>query len=268
MVINSATGKSGDAGRRDAILDIVADSNWLRGIDLRRADVRGLSFPPETNLEEALFDGQGSVIVVDSAIAPTFEQASGSWGHLEATRFFPLANFGQAQLIHTWLVGKMCLAYFGQADLSHATLAIDFRGVSFRGANLTGATFVLHPDSVESTLRGVDFRGANVAGLRISPTRVTQESYIDSALTKFALDHGAVAIEDTTAWKAHQRRQIERGEIRAARLMHTHLVEEQRFRWSRDSRKPERQARTTHICDVSRDSVRLNRWARRQRSRP
>ena len=184
QVINSAQGKPGSGGRMDALQDLNGDDVSLAGVDISNATLRGINLE-HANLREANFSG-----------AHLYE-ANLSMTHLYKAKmsrvFLQEADLSGADLSH---------ADLNRADLSHADLAgavLYYANLSDTGlgnANLAGAN-LYGADITKITgwqsIKSIEF--ANIYGIKSPP-----EGFIE-----WALEHGAVSIEDEDEWKKLRR---------------------------------------------------------------
>jgi hypothetical protein len=165
QVINSAAGKSGNGGRLEALQELNRDAISLVGVDVSKAFLQGIQLP-------------------------------GSDLHYAAMQNCDLrnANFRRANLAGADLGGSN----LGGADLRNVAAAgADLFNTDLTAANLNGAD-----------LTRADLRKADLSDLRwdgISAIRLANIQGVEHAPEQFvrwAMNNGAVAIEDDKAWNA------------------------------------------------------------------
>jgi hypothetical protein len=169
QVINTAQGKGGSGGRKEALQELVADRVDLVGVDVSDAFLMGVRLP-RANLARA------SLRAADLRMA-LFDQANLEYADLT------FANVRNGSFV--------------KANLEYATLAdSDLNGCKLTGANCEHADFS-RTDMRNCELRNLNWKGikevklANLFGVKDAP-----EGFI-----AWALREGAVSIESAAEWE-------------------------------------------------------------------
>jgi hypothetical protein len=165
QVINSASGKSGNGGRLDAMEQLNADKVSLVAVDVSKAFLQGLELP-EADLHFAVMQG---------------------------------CDLRNCNLEHANLVG----ADLNESNLRGGNLrgihadGADLFNVDLTGADLSGAELT-HADLRNADMGNVKWNGiasisgANIHGIENAP----------AGFEEWAVKHGAVSIESDEAWAA------------------------------------------------------------------
>lgn len=166
QVINSAYGKPGGGGRKDALEDLHKDNVPLRGVDVSNA------FLPELNLENADLEEA-------NLVKAFLEDANFSGAFLDD------ANLAGACLYYSNLSG----AYLSDANLAGADLErANLTGAKLDRANLSGATLMKANLKDIEGWRGIKtIQHANIWGVENPP-----DEFI-----KWATEQGAVEFKET-----------------------------------------------------------------------
>lgn len=222
QVINSAYGKPGDGGRKDALEDLNKDGISLTGVDVSQAYLPQLDLQNaylwKANFSKAnLFGAKLSHAVLQDA---NLSDADVSDANLSGA-LFTEANLSKINLSNTNLIeaglffadvseanlrgANLSKANFHGANLSHANLSgaylsgADVSGANFYGADLSKANLW------KSNLRGIkkwrdikSIKQANIFGVENPP-----DGFIE-----WATKHGAANIEDDEGWKKWPRMKL------------------------------------------------------------
>jgi uncharacterized protein YjbI with pentapeptide repeats len=169
QVINTAQGKGGSGGRKEALQELVADRVDLVGVDLSDAFLMRVRLP-RANLARASLRGADLRMAV-------FDQANLEYADLAS------ANIRDGSLV--------------KADLRYAMFAdSDLNGCNLSEANCEGADFS-RADLRNCELKNLNWKGikevklANLFGVKDAP-----EGFIAWAMQK-----GAVSIESDAEWE-------------------------------------------------------------------
>ena len=170
QVINTAQGKGGSGGRKEALQELASDGIDLVGVDLSDAFLQGLQ-RPRANLARASLRG------CDLREA-SFEGSNLQYADLTS------ANLRNASL--------------AKADLSHATLAdSDLNGGNLAAANCQGVDF-----------SRADLRNADLEALRwkeikdVTLANLFGAKNLPDGFLTWAMQKGAVTIESSDDWAA------------------------------------------------------------------
>jgi uncharacterized protein YjbI with pentapeptide repeats len=169
QVINTAQGKGGSGGRKEALQELVADGVDLVGVDVSDAFLMGVQLP-RANLARASLRG------ADLRMA-LFDQANLEYADLSS------ANIRSGSLV--------------KANIEYAMFAdSDLNGCNLTEANCEGSDFS-HADLRNCELKELKWKGikevkfANLFGVKDVP-----EGFI-----AWAMQNGAVAIESDAEWE-------------------------------------------------------------------
>jgi hypothetical protein len=170
QVINTAQGKGGSGGRKEALQELVADRVDLVGVDVSDAFLMGVQLP-RANLARANLRG------ADLRMA-LFDQAN-----------LEYADLSSANIRNGSLVG---------ANIEYAMFAdSDLNGCNLTGANCEDSDFS-RADLRNCELKNLKWKGinevkfANLFGVKDAPEGFVQ----------WAMKNGAVAIEGDAEWQA------------------------------------------------------------------
>jgi uncharacterized protein YjbI with pentapeptide repeats len=170
QVINTAQGKGGSGGRKEALQELVADRVDLVGVDVSDAFLMGVQLP-RANLARANLRG------ADLRMA-LFDQAN-----------LEYADLSSANIRNGSLVG---------ANIEYAMFAdSDLNGCNLTDANCEDSDFS-RADLRNSKLKNLKWKGinevkfANLFGVKDAPEGFVQ----------WAIKNGAVAIESDADWQA------------------------------------------------------------------
>ena len=170
QVINTAQGKGGSGGRREALQELVADRVDLVGVDVSDAFLMGVRLP-NANLARA------NLRAADLRMG-LFDQADLEYADLS------FANLRKSSLV--------------KANLEYAMLAdSDLNGCDLTEANCEDADFS-RVDMRNCELQNLKWQGikevklANLFGVKNAP-----EGFV-----RWAIQNGAVAIEGDSEWQA------------------------------------------------------------------
>jgi uncharacterized protein YjbI with pentapeptide repeats len=168
QVINTAQGKGGSGGRKEALQELVADRVDLVGVDVSDAFLMGVQLS-RANLARASLRGADLRMAV-------FDQAD-----------LEYADLGSANIRNGSLI---------KADLEYAMFAdSDLNGCNLTGANCEDADFS-RADLRNCDLKDLNWKGikevklANLFGVKDAP-----EGFL-----AWAMKNGAVAIESDAEW--------------------------------------------------------------------
>ncbi len=225
QVINSAQGKPGSGGRIDAIQDLNQDRVSLRNVDLSNSHL------PEINLKNGWLPGanlSGTNLFRANLVEAQLERADLSGASLLRANlsgaFMNSTNLVGAQLEHADLSG----AYMYRANLTNSSLyGTDFSGadmayVILEGASLREASvrkadlyranlsnmYIFETDFAKTSIDEVDLRMTHLEDIKnwreIKSIRLANIHGIKDApegFVEWALEQGAVRIEDSSEWK-------------------------------------------------------------------
>jgi uncharacterized protein YjbI with pentapeptide repeats len=182
QVINSAQDKEASGGRIEALRDLAADRVSLEGVNLQGARLPSLKLPVRTDLTGANLQG----------------------AYLRAVQLKKPAQLKRANLYCAQLQrADLNSAHLEEANLSDAHLEeAELWGAQLKGANLLRA-HLKGADLRKAQLEAIkhwesiaDVKLANIYGIRDAPARFQE----------WALENGAVEIEDWDEWQEHKKR--------------------------------------------------------------
>jgi hypothetical protein len=220
QVINLAQGKTGSGGRKDALQDLHKDKVSLAGVDISKAHLLELKLENadlrEANLAEARLPNANLCRAKLLSANITGTVLNG-------------ANLDRAELTYANLSGaELTDANFSGAVLYDANLAdadlvdTNLSGASLVSANLTKTrllrTNLTKAILIEANLAEANFSGVNLMDAKLveaNLTNVKEWQNIKSiknanifgvmnppdGFIKWAIEHGAVSIEDKEEWK-------------------------------------------------------------------
>ena len=212
QVVNSAQGKPGGGGRKDALEDLCQDKVSLAGVDISKA------YLPKLKLENADLTGAdfGEANVIDANLAGVkLTGANLARADLLRTKLSE-ANLFRANLIEAnFLFADLSGAGIEDANLCDAMLArAKLVGASLLRANLAGANLR------EANLTGANLRDANLLGTNLMYADLTNVKHwreiksieraniygvhnVPEGFTEWATapKQGAVSIQDEDEWK-------------------------------------------------------------------
>lgn len=175
QVINLAQGKTGSGGRKDALQDLHRDGVSLIGVDISKAHLPGLKLE-NADLSEA---NLSNAILYEA----NFSGANFRLAILCNTDLHD-ADLSDANLTHA----NLYKAHLTEADLSDANLwYADLSDTDLWYADLSGANLT----SIKNWQRIERIKNANIDGVKNPP----------EGFRKWAIEHGAVCIEDEEEWK-------------------------------------------------------------------
>jgi hypothetical protein len=169
QVINTAQGKGGSGGRKEALQELVADHVDLVGVDVSDAFLQGVQLP-RANLARAILRGAD----VRSGV---FDRADLEYADLTSANIRN-GSFAKANLQYAMLA---------DADLNSCNLsAVDCEGTDFTRADLRNCD-----------LKDIKWKGIN--GLKL--TNIQGVKNAPEGFVAWALQQGAVAVDSDSEWE-------------------------------------------------------------------
>ena len=170
QVINTAQGKGGSGGRKEALQELAADHVDLVGVDVNDAFLMGVRLP-QANLARASLRGT-------DLRAAILERADLQYADLTSANIRN-GSFAKASLRYTVFTdGDLNGCDLTEADCDDA----DFSGADLRNCELKNLNW--------KGIKGIKM--ANVFGVKNAP----------QGFIPWAMQHGAVAIESDAEWEA------------------------------------------------------------------